>query len=213
MSEQLQARSPLKAISMREFAARTNGKPGLIIEERQNIAQLQLLARNNDPDQLSATINKFLDRDSSLAPMEGAVNNGLFICATGPQEYWIMGRKREAIDALGEIQVMVEEAASVFDQSEGRLVVHLAGERATDVLAKGTGLDLRGKVLPTMGATHTVVEHIGMLVAWQSDPRHYDICVPRSYASSFLAYLCEAAQEYGYAIKDHASRSDVDHSL
>ena len=208
MSEPLRARSALETFLPPYISGNQRDEPGLIpgliIEERQNICQLQMLARNNDPRQLSNILAQYLGLENTLAPMEAASKNGLFICATGPLEYWIMGQKPDAIDALTAIQSQAEQSASIFDQSEGKLVLGLTGTKAADVLAKGTALDLRSKALPAQGAAHTVIEHIPVLLAWHLDPAHYDICVPRSYAHSFLTWLCDAARDVGFV----ANKSD-----
>ena len=200
MSDRLLARNPLHTFLQRGVPSKTGHAPGLFIEERQDTIQLQLLARNQDPSQLSDSITRFLGRTSPLSAMEGAMHDGLFICATGPREYWILAQNPDAINAITALQDMVEQSASVFDQSAGRIVVQMTGANAIDVLAKGTALDLQAKALPAQGATHTVLEHIPALLAWQSNAVVYDLSLPRSYAHSFMTWFCSAAREYCYSI-------------
>ena len=89
------------------------------------------------------------------------------------------------------------ESASVFDQTDGRRGFVLSGRHALDVLAKAAALDLRSQTFPTLGAAHSMIAHIPALIVQRPDA--YEILVPRSYASSFVAWLEEAAMEYGYA--------------
>ncbi|MCP4934380.1 MAG: hypothetical protein GY927_09295 [bacterium] len=201
MSDVIVARSPLENFRGISTPVRGKHEPGLIMEERRNILQFQLIARNNMSSQLSALVTQFLGAERMLLPMEGARHRGLFICATGPREYWILARKPDAIDALTQLQNMVEQAASVFDQGEGWFVIELTGRNALDVLAKRTALDMQASGFPTQGATHTVIEHIPTLLVWRRDPARYNLCVPRSYARSFMTWLCEASAEYGYEIE------------
>ena len=200
MSELMRARSPLATFLQPELRDNQRDEPGLIITERQQICQLQIISRNNEPLHLTNMVTQYLGREKPLAPMQAASKNSLLICATGPLEYWVMGQKPDAIDALSEIQTQVEQSASVFDQSEGKLVLRLTGAKAADVLAKGTALDLHAKALPAQGAAHTVIEHIPVLLAWQSDARHYDLLIPRSYAHSFMTWLCDATRDVGFVI-------------
>lgn len=205
MSELMRARSALETFLPPDIRGDRRVEPGLIIEERQNLCQLQMIARNNEPHQLSSILAQYLGQENTLAPMQAASKNGLLICATGPLEYWVMGQKPDAIDALAKIQAEVEQSASIFDQSEGKLALRLTGANAIDVLAKGTALDLHEKALPTHGAAHTVIEHIPALLAWHLDPDHYDICLPRSYAHSFMTWLCDAARGVGFVINKSKS--------
>ena len=201
MSDFMLARSPLDHFIESGVHTTVGQAPGLTIKERQNIIQLQLIARNNMSTRLSGLVTDFLDRERALSPMEGAKKKDLFVCATGPREYWILARKPDVIDALTQLQKIVEQAASVFDQGEGRFVIELTGRNVLDVLAKGTALDMQASGFPRQGATHTVIEHIPTLLVWRRDPSRYVLCVPRSYARSFMTWLCEASAEYGCAIK------------
>ncbi len=74
-----------------------------------------------------------------LAPLEGAEVGGLFICATGPDEYWVMAVKQGASDVETRLLKQFGETASLFDQSHGRAVLRIEGPCAADVLAKAHG--------------------------------------------------------------------------
>ncbi len=200
MSELMQARSALETFLPPKISGNQDQKPGVVIEERPDICLLQMFARNNDPLQLANIMTQYLSLEKPLAPMAAASKNGLLICATGPLEYWVMGQKPDAIDALAQIQSKAEQSASIFDQSEGKLVLALTGAKAADILAKGTALDLHAKTLLAKGAAHTVIEHIPVLLTWQSPAGHYDLLIARSYAHSFMTWLCDAAREVGFVI-------------
>lgn len=129
-----------------------------------------------------------------LAPLEGAEVGGLFICATGPDEYWVMAVKQGASDVETRLLKQFGETASLFDQSHGRAVLRIEGPCAADVLAKGSSLDL--DTIPASGAVHTVIEHIPVLVAWRAGFAGVDISIPRSFAGSFATWLAEAALEF-----------------
>ena len=201
MSDVIVARSPLDDFIESDLRANKEQEPGLIIKERRNTLQLQLIARNNMSTRLSNLVTQFLGLEHVLSPMEGARQKGLFVCATGPWEYWVFANKPDIVDELMELQNMVEETASIFDQSEGRFVITLTGQIALNVLAKGSALDMQATGFPTQGATHTVIDHIPVLLVWQQNPARYDVCMPRSFTRSFMTWLCEASTEYGYKIE------------
>jgi len=167
------------------------------IHERPGVTQLQLVARNGKTAELAANISRFLARKTALAPSEGAANKGLFICATGPREYWVFTQTQNPSEAIEVLSKIIGSSASLFDQSQGKYVVRLAGKHVSGILAKGTALDLHRDAFPALGASHTVIEHIPALVARYAD--YHEISVPRSYANSFITWLREAAREYGQA--------------
>ncbi len=123
----------------------------------------------------------------SLEIME---DDGLLICATGPDEFWVFSEQHDAQGVETVLGRMIGETASLFDQSHGRVVLRIEGPRTIEVLAKGSPLDF--DALPVKGAAHTVIEHIPVLISRREAAGPYDVSVPRSYAASFIAWLEEA---------------------
>ena len=169
-------------------------KADLTIEERRGVVQLQLIARNGKAPQLTAGIMTLLGRTSTLAPMEGDGTEELFVCATGPLEYWVLIESEGAAEAVERIRDISRECASLFDQSHGRFVVRLSGPRAQSVLGKGTALDLRPSHFPARGGAHTTIAHIPALVIGRG-PAVFDVSAAASYAGSFVAWLKEAGRK------------------
>ena len=161
------------------------------VEELEGFVQLQLFARKGKSDAFQKTLARFLKQKKPLAPFEGGERGGVFICAVGPQECWVLAHGRSNLKKLEELEKAVDGDASVFDQSEGRFVVRLSGPSAVDVLARGTSLDLHDPAMPEEWGTHTLIEHIPALVVRrvQNNAIVYDVSVPRSYAGSFAAWL------------------------
>ena len=89
MSVTLLARSPVDRFLQCGAPAKATHESDLLIVEQQNLIRLQVIARNNVTDQLSGLRTLFSGRQSPLLPMQGALHNGVLICATGPREYWI----------------------------------------------------------------------------------------------------------------------------
>lgn len=177
-----------------------DGEPGVAIEERGEVTQLQLVARNGKSGLLGKRLARLLGRIKPLGALEGAENKGLFICAVGPRDYWVFADKMRSLAAFDALAEVAGDSASIFDQSEGRVVLRLSGEQAADILAKGSALDLQGPTFPATGGAQTVIEHIPALVAKRSAADAYDISVPHSYAASFVSWLREAARDSGYVI-------------
>ncbi len=146
--------------------------------------------------QVIARKGKSIAFGRKLAPLEGVEADGLFICASGPGEYWVFAEKLCACDVETVLGKELGETASLFDQSHGRIVLRIEGPCAADVLAKGTALDFHPTAFPAQGAAHTVIEHIPALVAQRTGLGCYDISVSRSYGLSFITWLTEAGREF-----------------
>ena len=177
MSDILMPQSPL------EGRVKLGAQPGLGIQELPGMTQFQVLAHKGKSTALGR----------KLAALEGVEENGLFIYATAPGEYWVFAEENDAHDVKALLSKKFSETVSIFDQSHGRLVLRIEGPRAADIVAKGSPLDL--DAMPGSGAAHTVIEHMPVLVCQRTKPACYDISVPRSYAISFVAWLMETVRD------------------
>ncbi|MDA7947051.1 MAG: hypothetical protein MPJ78_06200 [Hyphomicrobiaceae bacterium] len=184
----IERRSALAGLLPMGAPARTDG---VRIEELEDALQLQLFARNGKSGELARVVARFLKRKKPLAPLESAEQGGIFICAVGPREYWVLARGRSSAKNLGALEKVVKDHASVFEQTDGRFVIRLSGPRAADVLARGTSLDLHDPERPDAWGSHTLIEHIPALVLrhMHKSAAVYNVSVPRSYAGSFVAWL------------------------
>jgi methylglutamate dehydrogenase subunit D len=90
--------------------------------------------------------------------------------------------------------------ASVADQSHGRVILHLDGPKARDLLAKGTGLDLHPRVFGPGRSAVTQMAHIGVHIA-QVGPDAFELSLFRGFAESFWDWLCEMSAEFGYEVR------------
>ncbi len=184
-----------------EYRRAGGGASGLVIQERPNVTQLQVIARKDRGASLARRLSALLGARKALAPLEGAAADGVRGYATGPLEYWVFSETHGAQALERRLADELGDTASLFDQSHARFVVRISGDGATGLLAKGTALDLDGGAFPAEGASHTMIEHIPALVVRRAVPACYDLSVPRSYAGSYVAWLAEAALEFGYSVE------------
>ena len=188
MVEQIARQSALEGLLKPETSGASDG---VRIEELSDVTQRQLFARNGQIDALAKRVAGFLKQKKPLGPLQGGERGGVFVCAVGPREYWVVAQGRSAAKTVQELEKAVNSLASVFDQSDGRFVVRLSGPGAVDVLARGTSLDLHDPSLTNQWGAHTLIEHIPALVLRREseDVAVFDVSVPRSYAGSFVAWL------------------------
>jgi sarcosine oxidase subunit gamma len=90
--------------------------------------------------------------------------------------------------------------ASIADQSDGRVVLRLSGDRARDVLAKGIPVDLHPRGFRTGDVASTVVAHIGVQIQQLDDRPTFQLIALRSFAGSLWSWLAKSAAEFGYEI-------------
>lgn len=91
------------------------------------------------------------------------------------------------------------EDAAVTDLSHSRAVVRLAGEKSTDVLAKGLPIDTALDVFPIGAVVQSTIHHINV-TAYRADETTFDLYVFRGFAVSFWEWITDAAEEFGPAV-------------
>lgn len=173
----------------------------VVIREVTDVALVQIIARKGRRTDLRRRLEAIADATAPGRPLSVVRGNGIALCATGPLEHWALSEARDEATLLATLGDAVEDAAYLYGQSHGRAVLRLAGAKAPDVLAKGCPLDLHPRAFPTPGAGHTATERMPVLVVKQDDVPTFDLVVARSYAQSFLHWLRESAQEFGYRIE------------
>lgn len=165
-------------------------------EWRPGIAQFQIILRNQCKDEAIQRLRDAIGEDAPACPMTGMQLDHFSIYATGPLEYWMFAEPAHAEQAIARAHQIFGDIASVFDQSAGRVMMRISGEKAKDLLMKCTALDLEASSQPKPGATHTTVNQVPALIVRCSEPERFDVSVPRSYADSFEKAMQTAALDF-----------------
>lgn len=133
---------------------------------------------------------------ASLAPGRSAMGGDVHILTLAFGRYLAVGRAdlgQQLTDAFS------AEDGAVTDLSHARAVVHLSGERATDVLAKGLPIDTALAAFPVGGVAQSTIHHINV-TAHRTDATTFDLYVFRGFAVSFWEWITDAAEEFGPAV-------------
>ncbi len=105
---------------------------------------------------------------------------------------------------MDELLTAFDGSASVFDQTDSRVLLDVSGPRIRDALAKGLPIDLHPTSFKVGDAAITKASHIGLQI-WQLAPEPlYRLAVARSYFISFWGWLSSSAAEYGCEISESA---------
>ncbi len=97
--------------------------------------------------------------------------------------------------------------ASITNQSDGRVVLRLSGERVRDVLAKGVPVDLHPVAFKTGDVASTIVAHIGVQIEQLDERPSFQLMAFRSLAGSLWSWLTKSAAEFGYEIVQPGART------
>jgi methylglutamate dehydrogenase subunit D len=120
----------------------------------------------------------------------------------GPGRWLAMAERISGEAFLKNLREQFGELASVIDQSDARILVHLAGPRARDVLAKGVLMDLHPRAFQPGDTALTSFGHVRAHF-WQTDATpSYEIAVMRSCAAAFWHWLVESAAAYGVLVEN-----------
>jgi methylglutamate dehydrogenase subunit D len=203
----LSPRSPLDRVVASGYHGVKHEAPGVVIALRADLALAAIMARKDRTVDLCARVREIHGIDLPLTPRLIAATAADFIWA-GPGR-WLAATPREAPQTFeAGLRSALSGLASVTGQSDGRSIIHVAGPKARETLAKGLPLDLDSRAFGPNDVTLSVVGHINVHF-WQREATpSYEFAVVRSFAASFCGWLMEAAAEFGVAVHD-ATTPDI----
>ena len=199
----LKAHAPLAGlVHAGRFGAATQ-KPGILIEARTDLALATVMARRGKEQDLKRAIAAAYRLDLPDGPRVAA-NDGVSFAGIGVGQ-WFAAAEPSETDFVRRLRARVAGLASVADQSDGRVVLRLRGDRVRDVLAKGVPVDLHPRRFRTGDVASTLVAHIGVQIEQLDDQPTFQLMAFRSLAGSLWSWLTKSAAEFGYEIAPSAS--------
>ncbi len=93
---------------------------------------------------------------------------------------------------------MDEADGTVLDLGHARTVIHVAGPRASDLMARMVPLDLRPAKFPEGSVASTMLHHLGVTILARAGG--YDIFVLRSFGLAVWEHLVDSAGQFGAEI-------------
>jgi len=173
--------SPLRDIAVQGRFGAGKGAPGASFSIRHPLSIVTVIARAG---QSAATAAALKHHDAQWA---------------GPDQYFVLAEGRGEGALCRELKAKLGAAASVTDQSHGRVVIRIAGPKARAVLAKGTPVDLHPDEFPIGKSAMTQMAHVGVHLTRVGDDA-YDLSVFRGFSESFWEWITEQAEEFGYQV-------------
>jgi methylglutamate dehydrogenase subunit D len=195
----LRSRAPLDDLARPgRFGARTQN-PGLVIEERTDLALATIIARRGETQNLKRAIVAAF----GLALPEGShvvTKDGVSFAGIGVGKWLAAAQGPAAVDYASRLREHLMAVASIADQSDGRVVLRLSGERVREVLAKGIPLDLHPRKFKAGDFASTVISQMGVQIQQLDDQPTFQLIAFRSFAGSLLSWLTKSAAQFGYEI-------------
>lgn len=177
--------SPLADVTVQGRFGADKGQPGVTLSVRHPLSIVSAIAR----------------KDKAKALADGLANlRGATVLWAGPDQYFVQAEGRGEGALAAELSLMLAGTASVSDQSHGRVVLRIAGDKARAVLAKGTPVDLHPDVFPVGKSALTQMAHVGVHLTRVGDDS-YDLSVFRGFSESFWEWLSEQSEEFGYLVR------------
>jgi methylglutamate dehydrogenase subunit D len=194
----LQARAPLAGFARPGRSGADTPKPGLLIEERTGLALATVIARRGKERDLKSAVAEAYGLDLPDGPRV-ASKGGVSFAGIGVGQWFVVAGPGET-DFVRRLRTRLAGLASVADQSDGRVVLRLRGDRVRDVLAKGVPLDLHPTRFRTGDVASTLVAHIGVQIEQLDDQPTFQLMAFRSLAGSLWSWLTKSAAEFGYEV-------------
>jgi sarcosine oxidase subunit gamma len=177
----LQRVSPLRDVAVHGRFGASRGAPGVTFHVRHPLSIVTVIARAGQGEATAAAL---------------AAHEALW---AGPDQYFVLAEGRPEGALCRELRLALSGHASVIDQSHGRVVIRIAGPKASAVLAKGTPVDLHPDQFPHRKSALTQMAHVGVHLT-RVDEDAFDISVFRGFAESFWEWITGQAEEFGYQV-------------
>lgn len=195
----LVAQSGLEGFAVPGRFGRPEGVAGVTLSLRRDLALAIVTAKKGQARNLIERAGKAFG--VALAEPGRFVSQGpIAFAGSGPGQWLAMAEARAGVAWEARLRQELSDSAAVSDQSDGRIVVRVAGPAARQTLAKGVPIDLHPRAFGPGQSAVTSVAHIGAHLWQLDDAPTYEFAVFRSFAGAFWTWLAASGAEHGLAV-------------
>ncbi|MQB45131.1 sarcosine oxidase subunit gamma family protein [Rhizobium sp. ICMP 5592] len=137
-----------------------------------------------------------IDADGLARPLSTAGLEASTIRSAGYQQWFIAGDEALPSSRIAAFSSALQGTAFVSDQSHGRVRIGLSGPQATELLAKGTAVDLHPSAFPEGRSAVTLFGHISLQLT-RTGADSFELTVLRSFAEALYEELEALAVSLG----------------
>ena len=192
----LDARAPLEGLAQPGPFGTATANPGLVIEERTDLSLATVIARRGATQALKHAVAAAYQIDLPDGPRV-AGKEGVSFAGIGVGQWFAAAEGLADLDFISGLHRNLGSLASIADQSDGRVILRLRGERVRELLAKGVPIDLHPRSFRTGDVATTVVAYIGVQIQQLDDRPTFQLMAFRSLAGSLWSWLTRSASEFG----------------
>jgi len=188
----LNARSPVPAHGME-----ANGRQGLVVRQQLGLSIVSLMGRLGTAVDLARRLREGFDVTLPNEPRRTEAQ-AISVLGVGPAVWLVMrhAEDNEGVPLHRSLKEHVGELASLTDQSDAYVVLHLSGSSSRQVLGKLVPVDLHTRAFPIGAVATTVAAEVGVTLCRLEDygaAAVFELLVPRSFAYGFWQELSHAA--------------------
>ncbi len=182
MAERLVPTSPLSPLA--------DAAPGAAIGPIDGIQAASLAAFAGRAAELSAAVQRIWGAVLPTTPRRVMACDIAFLWA-GPDRWLVTAPAGPDLEHL--LRRHLGDLAAVTDQSDGRIMLRIAGHGVREMLARLIGIDLHPRRFRAGDTALTLAGHVPIHIWQLDDTPVYEVAVPRSLAESFSRELQAAA--------------------
>jgi heterotetrameric sarcosine oxidase gamma subunit len=189
--------SPLGGDALSRWAT-----PGaLTVTERTGLTLALITVRRGMRD---ACIDKLRMSYDLAAPTTAKIVQGerLSLSWAGPDSWLAIAADWPNLES--DLKAALGDAASVVDLSDARIILRVAGSKASALLAKGVSIDLHPGVFKPGDTAMTLLAHVTAQLWLVDDSPAFDVAVPRATIHDVVHWLTASAGEFGVDAVDTA---------
>lgn len=176
--------SPLATVAQPGRFGADKGAPGVTLSVVHPVSLVLVIARSGKARAVKEQL---------------AALRGVTVMWAGPGQHYVKSGGHTEGALAGELKKKLGPAASIMDQSHGRVVLRVDGPKSRALLAKGTPVDLHPNMFPVGQSAVTQMAHVGVhLTRIGADA--FELSVFRGFSGSFWEWLTEQALEFGYQV-------------
>lgn len=174
----------------------TEGPAGVVAEVAGDLSIATIAERRSGSSGLAEIMA--VTHGLTLPRQPAHVSSGhVDVVCTGPGRWLALSVRPGLADDLAR---NLNGVASVTEQSDAFVLVHLSGAQARRCLAKGLPVDLDPAVFGPGHAATSVIGHIGVTLWCLDATPRFALLIARSYWVSFMAWLIASGAEYGIEV-------------
>ena len=193
----IQGHSAFTTITAASAPAPNGGPVGVVISEVAHQGKLNI--------RCDTAFHKKL---SKLTGLDTNVANNRFSSTASRHAIWLSPDEILLLTEAGAEGALAKQISdnagrahiAVNDISDALTSLHLKGSAVRQILAKGCAIDLHEDHFTTGDCAQTMLSHAGVTILALGDDEMMVIC-RTSFTDYTVAYLCDAALEYGFELK------------